>query len=67
MTSIEKAVSNAYEKLSQIDIAVSNAGIGVFGAVEELDSSTITKTTGSKFTGFHHADKSVNPFFKKAT
>lgn len=41
--SIERALANACDKLGQIDIAVSNAGIGVFGAVEELDIPTIRK------------------------
>lgn len=65
LTSIEKAVSNAYEKLGQIDIVVSNAGIGVFGAVEELDSSTIIKQLDINLLGSIMLIKALIPFLRK--
>ncbi|MCE7053469.1 SDR family oxidoreductase [Algoriphagus sp. AGSA1] len=64
LTSIEKAVAEAYEKLGQIDIAVSNAGIGVFGAVEELDSSTIRKQLEVNLLGSIMLIKTLIPFLR---
>jgi NAD(P)-dependent dehydrogenase (short-subunit alcohol dehydrogenase family) len=65
LASIEKAVTNAYEKLGQIDIAVSNAGIGVFGAVEELDSSMIIKQLEVNLLGSIMLIKALIPFLRK--
>ena len=65
LTSIEKAVSNAYEKLGQLDSVVSNAGIGVFGAVEELDSSTIIKQLNINLLGSIMLIKALIPFLRK--
>ncbi|QEH39557.1 SDR family oxidoreductase [Chitinophaga sp. XS-30] len=65
LASIEKAVTNAYKKLGQIDVAVSNAGIGVFGAVEELDSSTIIKQLEVNLLGPIMLIKALIPFLRK--
>jgi len=63
--SIEKAVSNACDKLGQIDIAVSNAGMGVFGAVEELDIPTIRKQLEVNLLGSIILIKTLIPVLRK--
>lgn len=65
LNSIEKAVTNAYAKLGHIDIAVSNAGIGVFGAVEELDSSMIIDQLNVNLLGSIMLIKALIPFLRK--
>tara|TARA_R110002020_G_scaffold122487_1_gene277821 strand:+ start:1396 stop:2193 length:798 start_codon:yes stop_codon:yes gene_type:complete len=65
LASIEKAVRNAHKKLGQIDVAVSNAGIGVFGAVEELDTSTIIKQLDVNLLGSIMLIKALIPFLRE--
>ena len=65
LASIDKAVANAHKELGQIDIAISNAGIGVFGAVEELDNSTIIKQLEVNLLGSIMLIKALIPWLRK--
>lgn len=64
LDSIENAVTNAHKRLGQIDIAVSNAGIGVFGAVEELDRSMIIEHLNVNLLGSIMLIKTLIPFLR---
>lgn len=63
--SIHKAVATALEKLGQIDVAVSNAGLGVFGAVEELDDRIISKQIEVNLLGSIRLIKALIPVMRQ--
>ncbi|REA63580.1 short chain dehydrogenase [Dyadobacter luteus] len=63
--SIQRAVANACDKFGQIDVAVSNAGIGVFGAAEELDIPVIRKQLEVNLLGSIILIKTLIPFLRK--
>lgn len=52
--SIVSAVERAFERHGRIDVIVSNAGYGLFGAVEELTNEEIDRQIATNLTGSIH-------------
>ncbi len=48
---IRRVVSEAFEALGRIDVVVSNAGYGLFGAAEEADDGQIERQIATNLTG----------------
>ncbi|MEH6305545.1 SDR family oxidoreductase [Olivibacter sp. CPCC 100613] len=63
--SIHHAVATALEKMGQIDVAVSNAGLGVFGAAEELDDDKISKQIEVNLLGSIRLIKALIPIMRQ--
>ncbi|CAD6561632.1 3-phenylpropionate-dihydrodiol/cinnamic acid-dihydrodiol dehydrogenase [Paraburkholderia hiiakae] len=58
---ISAAVAQAFAALSRIDIVVSNAGYGLFGAAEELSDAQIARQIATNLTGSIQLIRAVIP------
>ena len=58
---IRAAVAQAFAALSRIDIVVSNAGYGLFGAAEELSDAQIARQIATNLTGSIQLIRAVIP------
>ncbi|MCL4641960.1 MAG: SDR family oxidoreductase [Olivibacter sp.] len=63
--SIYNAVAAALAEMGRIDVAVSNAGLGVFGAVEELDDHVISKQIEVNLLGSIRLIKALIPVMRQ--
>ena len=58
---IKAAVAEAFQRLGRIDIAVSNAGYGLFGAGEEASDEQIERQIATNLTGSIHFIRALLP------
>lgn len=62
---VQKTVNESFSKHSKIDVVVSNAGYGLFGAAEELSDEQIDHIIATNLTGSIQLIKSSLPFMRK--
>lgn len=63
--SITSAVEGAFERHGRIDVIVSNAGYGLFGAAEELTDGEIDRQIAVNLTGSIHLIRAALPLLRK--
>lgn len=63
--SITSAVEGAFGRHGRIDVLVSNAGYGLFGAAEELTNEEIDRQIATNLTGSIHLIRAVLPHLRK--
>lgn len=63
--SIVSAVEGAFKRHGRIDVIVSNAGYGLFGAAEELTNEDIYRQIVTNLTGSIHLIRAVLPLLRK--
>ena len=59
------AIEGAFERHGRIDVIVSNAGYGLFGAAEELTNGEIDRQIATNLTGSIHLIRAVLPLLRK--
>ncbi|QDL93125.1 SDR family oxidoreductase [Paroceanicella profunda] len=59
-----QAVDAAFDRLGRIDVIVSNAGYGLFGAAEELDAAEIDRQIATNLTGPIHLIRAALPHLR---
>jgi NAD(P)-dependent dehydrogenase (short-subunit alcohol dehydrogenase family) len=62
---IRRVVDSAFAKLGRIDVVISNAGYGLFGAAEELSDKEVEDITATNLMGSIHLIRSVLPHFRQ--
>ena len=62
---VQKTVKESFEKHGKIDVVISNAGYGLFGAAEELSDEQIDHIIATNLTGSIQLIKSSLPFMRK--
>lgn len=63
--SIQAAVDSAFERCGRIDVIVSNAGYGLFGAAEELTNAQIDHQIATNLTGSIHLIRATLPHLRR--
>lgn len=63
--SIASAVEGAFKRHGRIDVIVSNAGYGLFGAAEELTNEDIDRQIATNLTGSIHLIRAALPRLRK--
>jgi NAD(P)-dependent dehydrogenase (short-subunit alcohol dehydrogenase family) len=63
--SIRTAVANAFERMERIDVVVSNAAYGLFGAAEEVSDTQIERQIATNLTGAIQLIRAVLPYLRK--
>lgn len=63
--SIASAVEEAFQRHGRIDVIVSNAGYGLFGAAEELANEAIDRQIATNLTGSIHLIRAALPLLRK--
>lgn len=63
-TAIRRVVDAAFTELGTIDVAVSNAGYGLFGAAEELDDEQIRDVVDTNLIGSIQFARAVLTYFR---
>lgn len=63
--SIASAVEKAFQRHGRIDVIVSNAGYGLFGAAEELANEAIDRQIATNLTGSIHLIRAALPLLRK--
>lgn len=63
--SISSAVEGAFERHDRIDVIVSNAGYGLFGAAEELTIEEIDRQIATNLAGSIHLIRAVLPLLRR--
>lgn len=61
---IHKLVNSSFEKFGRIDVIVSNAGYGLFGAAEELSDAEVDHIIATNLTGSIQLIRSVLPHLR---
>ncbi|WP_226950972.1 SDR family oxidoreductase [Rouxiella sp. S1S-2] len=62
---IRARVKEAFSKVGRIDVVVSNAGYGLFGAAEELNDEQIERQIATNLTGSIQLIRAVLPYFRE--
>ena len=65
MPAIHRTVSEAFEKHGTIDVIVSNAGYGLFGAAEELSDAEIDAIVATNLVGSIQFIRSALPYMRR--
>jgi NAD(P)-dependent dehydrogenase (short-subunit alcohol dehydrogenase family) len=65
VAAVQKTVKESFEKHGKIDVVVSNAGYGLFGAAEELSDEEIDHIIATNLTGSIQLIKSSLPYMRK--
>lgn len=65
ISKIHQVVDKAFQKFGKIDVIVSNAGYGLFGAIEELSDEQIKHILDTDLLGSIHLIKSSLPYLRK--
>lgn len=61
---IQELIKNVQEKLGHIDVVISNAGYGLFGAAEELTDEEVNRILATNLTGSIQLIRSVIPVMR---
>lgn len=64
VSAIQKLVNSSFEKFGRIDVIVSNAGYGLFGAAEELSDAEIEHIIATNLTGSIQLIRSALPHLR---
>jgi len=59
------SVQKAVDKMEQLDVLINNAGIGVFGPVQELDSADITLMLNTNIKGTIYMTQAALPLIQQ--
>lgn len=62
---LRDGVAQAFAAVGRIDVVVSNAAYGLFGAAEELDDAQIARQIATNLTGSIQLIRAVLPFLRK--
>lgn len=62
---IHAAIDGAFQRYEQIDVVVSNAGYGLFGAAEELTTAQIDLQIATNLTGSIHLIRAALPHLRR--
>ncbi|TWA61751.1 short-subunit dehydrogenase [Azospirillum baldaniorum] len=62
---VETAISSAFQRHDRIDVVVSNAGYGLFGAAEELTETQIDRQIATNLTGSIHLIRAALPHLRR--
>ena len=62
---VHKTVSETFERYGRIDVVVSNAGYGLFGAAEELSDGEIDEIVATDLVGAIQVIRSALPYLRK--
>ncbi|MCW2914963.1 MAG: Short-chain dehydrogenase/reductase [Actinomycetia bacterium] len=62
--SVRRVVDEAFADLGRIDVAISNAGIGIFGAAEEMTDEQIERQVATNVLGSVQVARAVTPHFR---
>ncbi|MDO5574773.1 MAG: SDR family oxidoreductase [bacterium] len=62
---VQKTVKDAFAKHGEVDVVISNAGYGLFGAAEELADEQIDHIIATNLTGSIQLIKTSLPFMRK--
>jgi len=65
VSAIHKLVDNSFRRFDRMDVIVSNAGYGLFGAAEELSDAEINHIIATNLTGSIQLIKSALPHMRK--
>ena len=65
MPAIRDVVDRSFAQLGHIDVVVSNAGYGLFGAAEELSDDQIARIIGTNLTGSIQLIRAVLPHLRQ--
>lgn len=65
VSAVQKTIKESFEKHGRIDVVISNAGYGLFGAAEELSDKQINHIIATNLTGSIQLIKSALPFMRK--
>ncbi len=63
--SVRLAIGDAFQRHGRIDVIVSNAGYGLFGAAEELTNQEIDRQIATNLTGSIHLIRAALPLLRK--
>ena len=63
--SIISAIESAFERHERIDVIVSNAGYGLFGAAEDLSNAQIDRQIAANLAGSIHLIRAALPFLRE--
>lgn len=61
---LKKLIHQIYQKHQRIDVVVSNAGYGLFGATEELSDAEVNKIIATNLSGSIQLIRSVLPYMR---
>ena len=61
---IHRVVAEVFARFGRIDVVISNAGYGLFGAAEELSDAQVEHLIATNLTGSIHLIRSVLPFLR---
>lgn len=64
VSAIRRTVDQAFDTMTKIDVVVSNAGYGLFGAAEELTDAQITHQLNTNLLGSIQLIRSVLPYLR---
>lgn len=63
--SIISAIKSAFDRHERIDVIVSNAGYGLFGAAEELTQAQVDRQIATNLVGSIHLIRAALPYLRK--
>lgn len=62
---LKNLIHQIYQKHQKIDVVVSNAGYGLFGAAEELSNAEVNKIIATNLSGSIQLIRSILPYMRK--
>lgn len=65
VASVQRTVKESFEKHGKIDVVISNAGYGLFGAAEELSDEQINHIIATNLTGSIQLIKTSLPYMRR--
>ena len=63
-TEVQKGINNLINDLGEVNILINNAGIGNFGKLDEMPSSTWEQVIQTNLFGVYYASQSIYPHLK---